>query len=103
LKVKNQESTSPLRCPPRLGIRSLPFPFLYQRDNNLPDSVKGKVRLFADDTVVYLTIRSEQDAQTLQDDLHALEIWEKNWSMKFNPDKCEVLRITRKRNPVIFP
>jgi hypothetical protein len=46
--------------------------------NDLPDSVKGKVRLFADDTVVYLTIRSKQDAQTLQDDLHALEKWEKD-------------------------
>ena len=23
--------------------------------------------------------------------------------MKFNSDKCNVLRITRKRNPVIFP
>jgi hypothetical protein len=71
--------------------------------NDLPDSVKGKVRLFPDDTVVYLTIRSKQDAQTLQDDLHALETWEKNWSMEFNPNKCEVLRITRQRNPVIFP
>jgi hypothetical protein len=71
--------------------------------NDLPDSVKGKVRLFADDTLVYLTIRFKQDAQTLQDDLHALETWEKDWSMEFNPDKCKVLGITRKRNPVIFP
>ena len=36
-------------------------------------------------------------------DLHALEQWEQDWSMEFNSDKCEVLRITRKRNLVIFP
>ena len=33
--------------------------------NDLPDSVKSKVRLFADDTIVYLTVKSTQDAQTL--------------------------------------
>ena len=29
-----------------------------------------------------------------KNDLHALEQWEQDWSMEFNSDKCEVLRIT---------
>ena len=71
--------------------------------NDLPNSVKSKVRLFADDTIMYLTVKTSTDADILQNDLHALEKWEQDWSMEFNSDKCEVLRITRKRNPVIFP
>ena len=35
--------------------------------NDLPSSLKSKARLFADDTIVYLTINSHPDAQTLQD------------------------------------
>ncbi len=71
--------------------------------NDLPDSVKSKVRLFADDTIVYLTVKSTQDAQTLQNDLLNLENWESDWSMEFNPDKCEILRISRKKHPFLFP
>ena len=71
--------------------------------NDLPDSLKSKDRLFADDTVVYLTINSQSDAQTLQDDLLKLEQWESNWSMEFNPDKCEVINVTKKKDPIIFP
>ena len=55
--------------------------------NDLPDSLKSRARLFADDTIVYLTITSESDAQTLQDDLLKLEQWESDWSMEFNPEK----------------
>ena len=71
--------------------------------NDLPDSLKSTARLFADDTIVYLTITSESDAQTLQDDLLKLEQWESGWSMEFNPDKCEVIRVTKKQKPIIFP
>jgi len=71
--------------------------------NDLPDSTKSNARLFADDTVVYLTIKSQSDSVQLQNDLYQLEQWEKDWAMEFNPDKCEVLRVTRKRNPIIFP
>ena len=38
--------------------------------------------------------------KTLQDDLDALEQCKKDWLMSFNPDKCEVTRITKKRKPI---
>ena len=41
--------------------------------NDLPCYVKSRVRLFANDTVIYLTIKSEGDCRQLQDDLHSLE------------------------------
>ena len=71
--------------------------------NDLPDSLKSKARIFADDTIVYLTINSQSDAQTLQDDLLKLEQWESNWSMEFNPDKSKKIHVTKKKDPVIFP
>jgi hypothetical protein len=51
------------------------------------DSIKGKARLFVDDTIVYLTIKSTQDDYTLQKDPNSLENWESDSSMEFNPDK----------------
>ena len=39
----------------------------------------------------------------LQNDLYKLEQWEANWSVEFNPDKCEVIHATKKKNPIIFP
>ena len=63
--------------------------------NDLPEIIHSEVRLFADDTAVYLTINSKADCQTLQQDLHKLEIWEKDWEMELNPSKCQVLHITR--------
>ena len=46
--------------------------------NDLPDSIKGKARLFADDTIVYLTVKSKQDCISLQNDLDRLESWERD-------------------------
>ena len=64
--------------------------------NDVPGSVRSRVRLFANDTIVYLTIKSHASAQSLWEDLHNLELWEKEWSMEFNPDKF--LEYTEKRN-----
>lgn len=70
--------------------------------NDLPESTLSKVRLFADDTAVYLVVTSTTDCLTLQNDLLILEAWEKDWDMEFNPGKCQVLHITRDKKPVQF-
>ena len=67
--------------------------------NDLPCRVKSSVRLFADDCVLFRLVRSECDHQILQEDLEALNLWENDWLMEFNADKCFVLNISKKRQP----
>jgi len=55
--------------------------------------------MFADDTASYLTVRSQNDAATLQSDLDMMATWESKWAMQFHPLKCSVLSITRSRHP----
>ena len=66
----------------------------------LPDQVKSRVRLFADDTAIYLAISSEGESITLQNDLFTLEKWEQRWDMSFYPSKWQVLHITRAKCPI---
>ena len=68
--------------------------------NDLPECVTSTPRLFADDSALYRVIDSTEDAKALQDDLDRLQAWEAKWSMEFNPDKCEVIRITNKRRVI---
>ena len=70
--------------------------------NDLPASAQSSSRLFADDCVVYREIRSDKDCQILQDDLQKLWEWEKLWGMSFHPEKCSILRVHRKRSPIMF-
>lgn len=47
--------------------------------NDLPEVVQSNVKLFADDCLVYRTICSTSDTVQLQQDLSALEKWERDW------------------------
>ena len=68
--------------------------------NDLPECVTSTARLYADDSLIYRVIANTQDAGALQEDLDKLQAWEGKWLMHFNPDKCEVLRVTQKRKPI---
>ena len=67
---------------------------------NLSNSTK--VRLFADDCLLYRSISSEADSQMLQKDLDSLVDWSFKWQMSFNTRKCKTLRVTTKRNPIEY-
>lgn len=47
--------------------------------NDMPDFIKSNIRLFADDTIMYLTILTQDDCHGLQSDLTKLEAWEREW------------------------
>ena len=68
--------------------------------NDLPEQVRSRVRLFADDTAMYLALDKQADSEILQKDLEILENWEKLWDMSFNPSKCQVIHVTRRKTPL---
>ena len=64
--------------------------------NDLPSNVNAKACLFADDCLLYRHIKTDKDAESLQENLNKLQDWETDWQMHFNPDKWELIRITNK-------
>lgn len=62
---------------------------------------ESDVRLFVDDSLLYREIRNTNDSIQLQEDLNALESWEKKWLMRFNPSKYNVISIPPKNKAVI--
>jgi len=61
-----------------------------------------KLKLFADDVLLYVSVKSVKDCQLLQKDLSAIVEWSKLWQLNLNPRKCEALSITNKKKPIIF-
>ena len=69
--------------------------------NDLPDTLHSRIRLFADDALLYGLISGVSDSDQLQEDLYKLEMWQDKWQMKFNPGKCKILCISTKKNPTL--
>ncbi len=67
--------------------------------NDIHQNVSSTTRLFADDCLVYRPIKNTEDERILQDDLDTMVKWAETWGMRFNPSKCQTMRITRKRDP----
>ena len=59
--------------------------------NDLAEYMKhSKLRLFADDSIIYREIKNTNDCYKLQEDLEAAGRWEQERLMHFHPDKCNV-------------
>jgi hypothetical protein len=68
----------------------------------LHEYVNCNVRLFADDCLLYRNVNNKSDSELLQKKLTNLENWEKTWQMKFNPEKCYFIHVTKKKIPFKF-
>ena len=78
-----------------------PLLFLH-RTNDIPSVVSSKVRLFADDCLIYRNIKNKEDQIALQKDLNLLENWGNTWGMRFNAAKCNIMRVSRTCNTGLF-
>ena len=61
--------------------------------NDLPDSLHCLVRMFADDTKIFSSVKDHEHSALLQADIDQAIAWSDKWQMPFNDDKCEVLQI----------
>ena len=68
--------------------------------NNLPEGILSKVHLLPDNCILYQEINILNDCQELQKDKNIL--WESKWQMKFNIDKCYIMYVAHKRNPLLM-
>ena len=62
--------------------------------NDIVLNVKSEIRLFADDILLYRTIKNRIDHELLQENLNTLTKWAKVWLMEFNIPKCNILQIS---------
>ena len=49
--------------------------------------------MFADDTKVFRTIKTNDAQCILQDDLDELTAWSTQWLLTFHPDKCNIMHL----------
>ncbi len=56
--------------------------------NDIGDNINSTIKLFADDCLLFRTIKSIEDTEQLQKDLNELDNWSHQWQMKFNAKKC---------------
>ena len=65
--------------------------------NDISTDIASEIRLFADDCVCYREIKDTEDTLKLQKDIDQLGCWARKWGMRFQPVKCNIMQITRKR------
>ena len=65
--------------------------------NDISSDTESEIRLVADDCVCYREIKDEEDTMKLQRDIDRLGSWARKSGMRFQPVKCNMMQLTRKR------
>ena len=71
--------------------------------NYIVHEINSNIRLFADDTSLYLIEFPDSAAQILNIDLERIGNWASKWLVTYNPDKTEAMLLSRKINKVVHP
>ena len=56
--------------------------------NDIPETVNYSIKMFADDTKLFRTVKTIDDCNILQNDLNTLSQRTNDWLLSFNVDKC---------------
>lgn len=70
--------------------------------NDIVKGVPAKVRLYADDCVVYTTVNSCSDQILLQESLNKIVRWCDQWGMSINFNKCATMSFTCRRSSLLY-
>ena len=70
--------------------------------NDLPEGVDGFLNMFADDAKIVKKVSGVNSCRELQQDLDKLQEWSDTWLMKFNAEKCRVMKMGRSRRRPVF-
>ena len=63
----------------------------------MASDTESEIRPFADDCVCCHEIKDEEDKLKLQRDTGRFDCWTRKWGMRFQPLKCNMMQLTRKR------
>ena len=67
--------------------------------NDITENVRSPIKLFADDTSLYITFDDIEEATyQLNQDIETVKLWADQWLVSFNPHKTKPLLVTLKRN-----
>ena len=71
--------------------------------NDIVNVVQNNIRLFADDTALFITVDNpEEAAQSMNNDLNKIQEWADKWLVSFNAQKTKAITVSN-RNTIDHP
>lgn len=61
--------------------------------DDLDEGLSNSVKKFADDTKLFGRASTEDQVNSIREDLDKLQVWADKWHMKFNIEKCKVMHL----------